>query len=96
MLDGDGTAAQVLDADVRDSSNSYSQELNLNFDSGALRNIFGVSYFHERVVDLDGFHLYNVGLTLSAGPGSFQVDRAWGIFDQATYRITDHGRRALQ
>ena len=90
-------APDVYDMDRNDIADSFYHEANVSYDSGNLKNIFGASYFYMKNVNDDAYHLYNYGLTFSAARSAELGDwnvftRAWGIFDQATYSLTDELR----
>jgi len=70
---------------------NYSQELDLSIELGRFTNLFGGNYYHlnsgaSSDYVLSGLKLFNEGNY--GGPGTGSTD-AWGVFDQATYRLTD-------
>jgi len=70
---------------------NYSQELDLNLEVGRLTNLFGANYYK---LDAGGnsdyvlpvYGLFNEGNYGKPGSGTTE---AWGVFDQATYGLTD-------
>jgi iron complex outermembrane receptor protein len=94
VLDMDGTDLQVLDGHRTAGSQSYSHEINVIYDHAKLKNVFGATYFHETEQDSDVYHLFTVGLTFRTGEvtGPFVEDKASGVYDQATYNLTDRLR----
>ena len=67
---------------------NYMHEVDLNYDSAQFKNILGGAYFHEASVDQPIYYLFTIPLAFR----SFVPDygqQAWGIFDQATYSVTD-------
>lgn len=84
----------LIEDGIRDrSTDSSSHELNLSFDRGRLSNIFGMTYFESKTRPGDAYHLPTLGITFVpvAGTGMFN-NEAWGVFDQATFRLTDRAR----
>ena len=70
---------------------SYSQEMDLNFDGFGLKNILGANYLHESERDFDDYVAYTINLNYRGGTslGPTATDESWGVFDQATYSVTD-------
>jgi iron complex outermembrane recepter protein len=82
-------AGAPLDGIRHDKSNSYSHEIDFNINDGPVDNLFGGSYFHGRSTNFDAYHFYSLGYTDSdIAPPAF-VDADWGVFDQATVKVTD-------
>jgi iron complex outermembrane recepter protein len=78
---------EVYDGDWEDRVKAYSNEVNLNFDSGPFKNILGISQFHK-IADFDeAFHSYRLG-TLTHTPGSVEQSTI-GVFNQSTLSITE-------
>jgi iron complex outermembrane receptor protein len=70
---------------------SYSQEVDLSYQAGKLNNLLGANYNYidsQSSSDyvLTGYHLFNEGNYGTPGEGT---TKAWGVFDQATYNLTD-------
>lgn len=70
---------------------SYSQELDLNFEWNGLKNIFGANYLYERERDFDDYLGYSIDTNYRGGTslGPTATDESWGIFDQATYTVVE-------
>ena len=70
---------------------SYSQEIDLNFEWNGLKNIFGANYLFESERDFDDYPAYTLGINYRGGTalGPTSTDESWGIFDQATYTVID-------
>jgi len=70
---------------------SDSQEIDLSYRAGRLKNLLGTNYYY---LDSQGtgdyvlpvFGLFNEG---NFGPPGAYTTRAWGVFDQASYGLTD-------
>jgi iron complex outermembrane receptor protein len=73
---------------------SYSQELDLNFDWNGLKNIFGANYLYESERDYDDYIAYTLDLNYRGGTslGPTATDESWGVFDQATYAVVERLR----
>jgi iron complex outermembrane recepter protein len=73
------------------NATNYSHELDLNWDVGGLRNLFGANYYHMRQGAFADYYLYGYGLFDEANYGGPQnsTTEAWGVFDQATFNVTD-------
>jgi iron complex outermembrane recepter protein len=70
--------------------NPYSQEVDLNYESGKWRNITGADYSHQHIHDTSYYYLPYIDL--STGTPMNLTFESWGIFDQATYSVTDRLR----
>jgi iron complex outermembrane recepter protein len=70
---------------------SYSQEIDLNFEWNGLKNIVGANYLHEAELDFDDYPAYTLGENYRGGTslGPTATDESWGVFDQATYTVMD-------
>lgn len=70
---------------------SYSQEVDLNFDWNSLKNIVGANYLHESERDFDDYPAYTLDLNYRGGTslGPTATDESWGVFDQATYTVVE-------
>jgi iron complex outermembrane receptor protein len=70
---------------------SYSQEIDLNFEWNGLKNIFGGNYLYESERDFDDYPAYTLDLNYRGGTslGPTATDEAWGVFDQATYTVME-------
>jgi iron complex outermembrane receptor protein len=70
---------------------SYSQEIDLNFEWNGLKNIFGANYLFESERDFDDYPAYTLGINYRGGTslGPTSTDESWGMFDQATYTVID-------
>jgi iron complex outermembrane receptor protein len=70
---------------------SYSQEIDLNFEWNSLKNILGANYLYESERDFDDYHFYTLALNYRGGTslGPTATDESWGIFDQATYTLVE-------
>ncbi len=79
----------ILDSLRRDPFQSYSHEIDLNFDSGPLRNTAGATYFHMSTSSPDAFRILAAGLAYGLAQPDRVNTEAWGIFDQATYSVND-------
>jgi len=83
----------VLLSDGRRSGASRSQwhELNLSFEGDRLSNVLGANYSDEEEDDVTVAHFYDVGLGYGGGnpTGPSSKNRSWGIFDQATFSVTE-------
>lgn len=82
----------VLGATVADNEHSnslnqnYSQEIDVNYNNGPLRNIAGGSYFFERNHNIANFTVYNFGIDYDfTVPGTYQ--ESYGVFDQVTWSL---------
>lgn len=73
---------------------SYSQEMDLNFDGFGLKNILGANYLYETERDFDDYIAHTLGLNYRGGTslGPTATDESWGLFDQATYTVVDRLR----
>ena len=76
---------QVYDGDWVDHVSAYSNEVDLNFKSGRLQNILGVSQFWKNNPFAKAFHFYVFGGNILIPGGAKQT--AVGAFDQATYSV---------
>ena len=79
----------VLDSLRRDPFQSYSHEIDLNFDSGAFKNTAGATYFHMHTSAPDAYHFLPIGLSFGLPEPDRVTTEAWGIFDQANYNVSD-------
>jgi len=81
---------------VQYSSTFQSHELNISYDSKALKNVFGGSFFYQNSPPSVGAGIYNAidynYTTVPTAAAQDSTKRAWGIFDQATYSVTDRLR----
>lgn len=70
---------------------SYSQEMDLNFEWNGLKNIFGANYLYEKERDFDDYLGYSIDTNYRGGTslGPTATDESWGIFDQATYTVVE-------
>jgi iron complex outermembrane recepter protein len=70
---------------------SYSQEIDFNFDWNGLKNIFGANYLYESERDFDDYPAYTLDLNYRGGTslGPTATDESWGAFDQATYTVVE-------
>jgi iron complex outermembrane recepter protein len=70
---------------------SYSQEIDLNFDWNGLKNILGANYLYESERDFDDYVAYTIDLNYRGGTslGPTAKDESWGVFDQATYTVVE-------
>lgn len=70
---------------------SYSQEVDLNFDRNGLKNILGANYLYESERDFDDYPAYTLDLNYRGGTslGPTATDESWGVFDQATYTVVE-------
>jgi iron complex outermembrane receptor protein len=70
---------------------SYSQEIDFNFDWNGLKNIVGANYLYESERDFDDYPAYTLDLNYRGGTslGPTATDESWGAFDQATYTVVD-------
>jgi iron complex outermembrane receptor protein len=70
---------------------SYSHEIDLNFEWNGLKNIVGANYLHEAELDFDDYPAYTLALNYRGGTslGPTATDESWGVFDQATYTVVD-------
>lgn len=75
-------------------SSSQSHEIDFSYDDGRLSNILGATYFHMSDENRDIYNLPAIGLVYL--PEIFQPlkvrTKAWGVFDQLTYKLTDQFR----
>lgn len=81
------TSQTVYDGNWFDRVKAYSNELNLTLETGRLQNILGASQFHKSNPFSKAFHFYTLGVNLLLPGGAEQS--SVGIFDQATFRVTD-------
>jgi iron complex outermembrane recepter protein len=79
----------ILDSLRRDPFHSYSHEIDLNFDYGAFKNTAGANYFNMSTSSPDTFRVLAAGLSYGLARPDRVNTEAWGIFDQATYSVTD-------
>lgn len=71
---------------------AYSHELDIRTDVGRLRNITGATYFHQVSGGHDDYHLYSADTLFGVTNTELVTNKAWGIFDQATFGLTDNLR----
>jgi iron complex outermembrane recepter protein len=71
------------------NENSF-QELDLNLNSKRLTNIFGITYAHSQTAELIQNPLYTIQLNIV--PQVRTHGESWGVFDQASYRVTERFR----
>jgi iron complex outermembrane receptor protein len=83
----DGTA-QLVNAFFGDFHNSSTMhEIDVNYDSARVKNVGGVSFFHENSVDNPTYYLLAIpALIRGVVPDVNQT--AYGVFDQLTYSFT--------
>lgn len=76
------------------SASFQTHEIDVNFDTERLKNTFGGSYFEQRGPYGPGAGVYPaIGYeSVSYGPFGRPHKSAWGVFDQATYSLTDRLR----
>lgn len=87
---GPGGIPQLVNEFFGDFANSsYMHEFDLNYDSGPLKNVTGVSYDHERSNDNPTYYLLAIPAMLRGTLGNQLTQSAYGVFDQATYSIVD-------
>jgi iron complex outermembrane receptor protein len=79
----------VLDSLRRDPFQSYSHEIDLNFDYGAFKNTAGANYFNLSTSSPDTFRILAAGLSYGLARPDRVNTNAWGIFDQATFSVSD-------
>jgi iron complex outermembrane recepter protein len=79
----------ILDSLRRDPFQSYSHEIDLNFDSGPVRNTAGATYFNLSTSSPDAFRILAADLAYGLAKPDRVNTEAWGIFDQATYSVND-------
>jgi iron complex outermembrane recepter protein len=84
-----GIGPNLDDSLRRDPFHSYSHELDLNFDSEALKNTVGATYFNQSTSSPDAYHFLTLGLSYGLPQPDRVLTDAWGIFDQATYSVND-------
>ena len=84
-----GIGPNLLDSLRRDPFQSYSHEIDLNFDSGAFRNTAGATYFNLSTSSPDTFRFPAADLAYGLARPDRVKTEAWGIFDQATYSVND-------
>jgi iron complex outermembrane receptor protein len=71
--------------------NNYSQEFDLAYHVGRLRNILGANYYDQEGYGIGNYVLPVYGLFNEGnygGPGHGYT-KAWGIFDQASFSLTE-------
>lgn len=83
-------SVNVYDGRWVDKVESFSNEINLNFESDRFTNILGASQFKKTNPYSNAFHFYIFGVD-QYFPGYAQ-QTAVGIFDQATFRLLDNVR----
>jgi iron complex outermembrane receptor protein len=79
----------IAKLDQTNDAHSQSQELNLNYSTGRLKNVLGATYFDESIsgdVDED---VPLVGFVSRSLNDIVYDKRSWGVFDQATFSLTD-------
>ena len=76
------------------SARFQTHEIDLNYDSARLKNTVGGSYFEQRGPFGPGAGVYPAidYESVSVGPFGQPHKSAWGVFDQATYSLTDRFR----
>jgi len=79
----------VFDGSRGAKARSNSHELNLNLDSGPIKNVFGGSYFSSRSTNADIYHLFTVGFAAAPYHPPVYKTSAWGIFDNLTYSLSE-------
>jgi iron complex outermembrane recepter protein len=84
-----GLGPNVADSLRRDPFESYSQELDLTFNSSKLNNTFGATYFHQVTSSPDAYRFIPLGLSFGLPQADRVKTEAWGVFDQATYSVMD-------
>lgn len=88
-----GSSAGQFDSSRNDSATSRSHELNLSYEAGRLKNILGANYFDmDAPVSQDHHFYFTGGGGTNYGNHDLVLTEAWGVFDQATYSITDRWR----
>jgi iron complex outermembrane receptor protein len=84
-----GVGPNVFDSLRRDPFRSYSHEVDVNFDSERLKNTAGATYFHMFTTSPDAYHFFPIQSSFGIPQADRVITEAWGIFDQATYSLSD-------
>lgn len=86
-----GLTATTYDGYRPENTDSSFHEVNISYASGRLTNIAGGSYFNQNVRTGDRYRLPVFGLFSNTAVGklSHGETESWGIFDQASFAITD-------
>jgi iron complex outermembrane recepter protein len=87
FVDADGTELQVGANDIRDLQHQVSEEVTLVRRTAKLAWIGGAFLFDERVRGPVLITLYDAGT--QSRPDSRQTARAWALFGQSTYQVSD-------
>jgi iron complex outermembrane receptor protein len=86
-VDVDGTEAQVIASRQDDSSDQFSQELDLNASYDRFKGVFGLYYFHEKEDATLQINLFQPHLVRWVSPEV--TSDSYAVFGQGTYSITD-------
>lgn len=78
---------QVYDGNWFDDVDAYTNEINLTFDRGRLHNILGASQFSKKNPYAKAFHFHVLSSNILIPGGAEQTSE--GVFDQATFSISD-------
>lgn len=76
---------------LEDLNRNYSHELDLSYASGRLKNIAGAIYLYQTNHNRADFTIYNYGVNYDFFIPDYYT-RSYGVFDQATFSITDQVR----
>ena len=100
IRDADNTPFLIITTDVGGESEQFSQELQVQYDSGPLSGILGAYYFDEDTFERATVPLSFppsppvIGSILAGGPGSRDLQlsdletRSWAVFGEATYELS--------
>ena len=101
IRDADNTPFTILTTDVGAESEQFSQEVQLQYESGIARGIVGAYYYDEDTLERASVPLAFppsppvIGSLLAGGPGSRDLQfsdletRSWAVFGEVTVEATD-------
>lgn len=94
-IDFDATELEVADAFVGVKQHQFSQELQLKYDSGPLKGVFGLYYLHERVrshqesYDDNYLRFFGAQTNFTRYIDDDQKTTSYAAFGQLTYDLSD-------
>lgn len=74
-----------------DLNKNYSQEMDLSYEGGRIKNIIGATYMYQTNRNRADFTVYNFGVNFNFTIPDYLTE-SFGFFDQATYGISDNVR----
>lgn len=98
-LDGDASAAAIVESDIRFRSNTFSQEFNLNASllDGKLKSIFGLFYYNDKFNHRGDSPFDTSAIFPTSAAFVFSVEgpikgESYSAFTDHTYSVTDRLR----